>query len=145
MQHGRGDVYRQWAILEVSTSISMRRFQYLYPGEALLLWSRILECRFDRSQLERFSRSFHWYSRWHERNRNPAFVPWHTMACVRLSMYITDSPLVDTVFRMNDWLLGIQQWHDSPWEDCRDRLYSPIHPYGPFHASSTAVYGFIWL
>jgi hypothetical protein len=53
---------------------------------------------------------------------------------------LPDQRLVDAIFDMNDWLLGIQQWDEAPWEDCRGRFFAPDRPFGPPHASSTAVY-----
>jgi hypothetical protein len=42
---------------------------------------------------------------------------------------------------MNDWLVNIQQWEYSAYEDAKGQFYSPAHPeYGPPHASSTGVY-----
>ena len=41
---------------------------------------------------------------------------------------------------MNDWLLGVQQWDDVPYEDCRGQFFDPSRPFGPPHASSTGVY-----
>jgi hypothetical protein len=111
-----------------------------YPGEALLLWADMLHESMDKSLLDCFSRSFYFYGDWHRQNRNPAFVPWHTMAYARLWGRLPDQKLVDAIFEMNDWLLGIQQWEDAPYEDCRGRFYAPDRPFGPPHASSTAVY-----
>lgn len=111
-----------------------------YPGEALLLWANMLHETMDRSLLECFSRSFYFYGDWHRQNRNPAFVPWHTMAYAKLWDRLPDQKLVDATFDMNDWLLGIQQWEDAPHDDCRGRFYAPDRPFGPPHASSTAVY-----
>ena len=51
-----------------------------------------------------------------------------------------DAELADAVFAMNDWLLGVQQWETAPHPDCRGRFYDPDRPFGPPHASSTAVY-----
>ncbi len=111
-----------------------------YPGEALLLWADMLHESMEKSLLDCFSRSFYFYGDWHRQNRNPAFVPWHTMAYAKLWDRLRDQKLVDAVFEMNDWLLGIQQWEDAPYEDCRGRFYAPDRPFGPPHASSTAVY-----
>lgn len=111
-----------------------------YPGEALLLWADLLHETMDQSLLECFSRSFYFYGDWHRVNRNPAFVPWHTMAYAKLWDRLPDQKLVAAIFEMNDWLLGIQQWEDAPYEDCRGRFYATDRPFGPPHASSTAVY-----
>ncbi len=111
-----------------------------YPGEALLLWADMLHESMDKSLLECFSRSYYFYGDWHRKNRNPAFIPWHTMAYGKLWDRLPDQKLVDAIFEMNDWLLGVQQWDYAPYEDCRGRFYAPDRPFGPPHASSTAVY-----
>jgi hypothetical protein len=111
-----------------------------YPGEALLLWANMLHESMEKSLLDCFSRSFYFYGEWHRLYRNPAFVPWHTMAYAKLWERLPDQKLVDAIFELNDWLLGIQQWEDAPYEDCRGRFYAPDRPFGPPHASSTAVY-----
>lgn len=111
-----------------------------YPGEALLLWAHLLCSKLDTQLLERFSRSFHFYGDWHRQARNPAFVPWHTLAYVKLWTSVQDPQLVEAVFEMNDWLLTLQQWDDAPSPDCRGRFYALDKPFGPPHASSTAVY-----
>jgi hypothetical protein len=62
------------------------------------------------------------------------------MAYARLWDRLADQRLVDAIFEMSDWLLGVQQWDEAPWEDCRGRFFAPDRPFGPPHASSTAVY-----
>jgi len=114
--------------------------QNFYPGEALLLWANQLHDQPDDRLMECFSRSFYYYGEWHRRERNPAFVPWHTMAYARLWDRLADQRLVDAIFEMSDWLLGVQQWDEAPWDDCRGRFFAPDRPFGPPHASSTAVY-----
>jgi hypothetical protein len=116
--------------------------QNFYPGETLLLWSVLYEQNPDPALLERFMRSFRYYRGWHldEANRNPAFVPWHTQANVRIWQHTRDPELRDFVFEMNDWLLGVQQWEGLEYPDLQGRFYAPDRPFGPPHASSTAVY-----
>jgi hypothetical protein len=116
--------------------------QNFYPGEALVLWSRLYEDERDPELRERFMKTFRYYRRWHlaEENRNPAFVPWHTMAYHRLWRLERDDELASFVFEMNDWLLDVQQWDEVPYDDLRGRFYDPDRPFGPPHASSTGVY-----
>ena len=56
--------------------------QNFYPGEALLYWSTLYQEKQDPKLLKRFMRAFHYYRDWHlqKKNRNPAFIPWHTHA-----------------------------------------------------------------
>ena len=77
---------------------------------------------------------------WHLENRNPAFIPWHTQAYYIVWELTGEGEFADAVFAMNDWLLGVQQWESAPHPDCQGRFYDPIRPFGPPHASSTAVY-----
>ena len=126
-----------------------------YPGEALLLWSQVYRERQSGEVLDRFAKSFEYYRAWHRDNRNPAFIPWHTQAYWLMWCQLVGdwadrmhdavygglpNALRNAIFAMNDWLLGIQQWEDAPGEDCRGRFYAPDRPFGPPHASSTAVY-----
>ncbi len=116
--------------------------QNFYPGEALLLWAATLEQEADADLLERFMRSFDYYRAWHRDERNPAFVPWHSMAYESVWGLTADDELRDFVFEMNDWLVEtMQQWEDAPSDDVAGRFYSAEHPeYGPPHASSDGVY-----
>lgn len=115
--------------------------QNFYPGEALLLWADMLERDLDPILLDRFMRSFDYYRAWHREQPNPAFVPWHTMAYEKVWRITEDPALLDFVFEMNDWLLGMQQWSEAPAPDMAGRFYRPDRPdYGPPHASSDGVY-----
>jgi hypothetical protein len=107
---------------------------------ALLFWATRLAAGREPALLERFEKSFGFYHAWHLENRNPAFIPWHTQA-YRIVWELTRDPaLASAIFEMNDWLLDVQQWDSAPHPDCRGRFYDPDRPFGPPHASSTAVY-----
>ena len=114
--------------------------QNFYPGEALLLWSAVIAVTGDSVLVDRFWKSFEFYQSWHSANRNPAFVPWHTQAYWNLWKLTREPRLSEAIFAMNDWLLGVQQWDSWPCPDCQGRFYDPDRPFGPPHASSTAVY-----
>ncbi|WP_200342625.1 hypothetical protein [Rhodovibrio sodomensis] len=115
--------------------------QNFYPGEALLFLVRYAGATGDGRLVERCLTSLRWYAHWHRRARNPAFVPWHTMAAAALHDLTAVRWLADWVFEMSDWLLAMQQSdHDLP-ADVRGRFYRPDRPdFGPPHAASTAVY-----
>ncbi|MFH1067960.1 MAG: hypothetical protein V1746_08705 [bacterium] len=121
--------------------LGMGACQNFYPGEALLLWAKLYQEKKDARLKERFMKSFAFYQEWHRKQRNPAFVPWHTQAYY-LMWKATKSPaLKDFIFEMNDWLLAMQQWKkDVPYADMWGRFYAPERNYGPPHASSTGVY-----
>jgi Aspartyl/Asparaginyl beta-hydroxylase len=114
--------------------------QNFYPGEALLFWATRISAAPDPALLARFHQSFVYYRAWHLENRNPAFIPWHTQAYRIVWESTRERELADAVFAMNDWLLGVQQWESAPHSDCQGRFYDPSRPFGPPHASSTAVY-----
>jgi hypothetical protein len=112
-----------------------------YPGEALVLWSRLYEDNKDPELLDRIMKSFRYYRTWHLDNRNPAFVPWHTQAYFGVWRQTRNADLRAFIFEMNDWLLDIQQWSGVPYPDLRGRFYAPDRQhFGPPHASSTGVY-----
>lgn len=115
--------------------------QNFYPGEALLFWASFYAVEKDEALLARCVLSFEYYREWHRRNRNPAFIPWHSQAYALLYQHTRQPELKDFVFEMNDWLLPMQQWDDARYPDLKGRFYDPRHPeYGPPHASSTGVY-----
>ncbi len=115
--------------------------QNFYPGETLLLWATLYAQTRDEALWKRIDDAFRYYKVWHIENRNPAFIPWHTQAYVRL-LKVRDYPeMRDFVFEMNDWLLGMQQWDNMDYPDQLGRFYDPKRrQYGVPHASSTAVY-----
>ena len=119
----------------------LREQQNFYPGETLLLWATLYERSRDPEVLGKFMTSFRYYRDWHLKHRNPAFVPWHTQAYFKVWRLTQDDELMEFVFRMNDWLLGVQQWEDAAYPDTRGRFFDPARPqFGKPHASSTGVY-----
>ncbi|MBC8470736.1 MAG: hypothetical protein H8D56_14785 [Planctomycetes bacterium] len=116
--------------------------QNFYPGEALLLWSILYEEKRDEKLLQRFMKSFEYYSKWHlGTNRNPAFIPWHTQAYYTVWKQTRNERLRKFIFQMNDWLLSVQQLEDNVvYRDTAGRFYDPTRPFGPPHSSSTGVY-----
>ena len=112
-----------------------------YSGEALLFWAEAVRRQAQCApSVERCIEMFERCKRRHRRARNPAFVPWHTQACVSLYAHTKRRELADFVFEMNDWLLPMQQW-DGVTEDLRGRFYNPNRrDFGPPHAASTGVY-----
>ncbi len=114
--------------------------QNFYPGEALLTWAMMYQESNDPALLQRIMKSFEYYRRWHLNNRNPAFIPWHTQAYYRVWQETRDEKLAEWIFEMNDWLLGVQQRSERSYPDTDGRFYDPYRPFGPPHASSTAVY-----
>jgi hypothetical protein len=115
--------------------------QNFYPGEALLYLARIYQETKDSELLARIMRSYEYYRAWHLENRNPAFIPWHTMAYAIVWRETRDPALRDWIFEMNDWLIGIQQEGTRIAPDIDGRFYDPQRSqFGPPHASATGVY-----
>lgn len=115
--------------------------QNFYPGEALLYLASLYRESGNDALRQRLMRSFRHYQDWHRAERNPAFVPWHSMTYSVLWQETGDPALRDWIFEMNDWLLGMQQRAPGAYPDIDGRFYDPDRPhFGPPHASSTAVY-----
>lgn len=115
--------------------------QNFYPGEALLFWAQLYRRRGNDDLRSAIDQSLTYYRRWHHDRPNPAFVPWHTLACCTMYDVTGNTAYLGHVADMNDWLLALQQWHTAPHADMRGRFYLPSRPdFGPPHASSTAIY-----
>ena len=116
--------------------------QNFYPGEALLYWAVLYGKTNDQELLSRIMTSFTYYKGWHlqQQNRNPAFIPWHTQAYYLVWKKTKNEELRRFIFKMNDWLLPMQQWSDLQYPDIKGRFYNPKKHYGPPHASATGVY-----
>ncbi len=114
--------------------------QNFYPGEAMLALMLLREKANNGEYIDEVRKSFQFYSDWHRKNRNPAFVPWHTMALYRLYRVAPKKDYADFIFEMNDFLIGMQN-KDCSKPDNLGVFFDPGHDeYGPPHASSTAVY-----
>lgn len=117
------------------------RNQNFYPGEAMLALMIDYEQTKDEKYLSVVEKSFNYYTGFFRQNKNPAFVPWHTMADHRLYMATGNEKYADFVFEMNDFLVGIQKKECGNNPYTLGRFFDPAHEeYGPPHASSTAVY-----
>jgi hypothetical protein len=112
--------------------------QNFYPGETLLAWSLLGV----PDLLDESLKSVAYYRTWHLRNRNPAFIPWHTQACYRLYLETRDRECRDWIFEMNDWLVEVMQDNSRvEYDDTLGQFHEPTSErFGPPHASSTGVY-----
>lgn len=112
-----------------------------YPGETLLSWAFLYERSPDEALLEKTMKSFRYYKEWHLRNRNPAFIPWHTQAYYTIWKQTKSEELKDWIFEMNDWLVDMMQSNSRvAYDDTIGRFYAPSHNFGVPHASATGVY-----
>lgn len=115
--------------------------QNFYPGEALLYWSEIYKENKNPELLRKFMKSFYYYKDWHLKNRNPAFIPWHTQAYYNMWLDTGNKDLEDFIFLMNDWLIETMQKNEViRYKDTEGRFYTSRKRFGPPHASSTGVY-----
>jgi len=113
-----------------------------YSGEALLYWAEATRLGLPGAPTaERCMAAFRRCRAIHRQRRNPAFVPWHTQACVSLFATTGRQEFADFAFEMSDWLLPMQQWDDRLPPDLAGRFYNPRRPdFGPPHAASTGAY-----
>ena len=117
------------------------RNQNFYPGEAMLALMIDYEQTKDGKYLAVAESSFDYYTGFFRQNKNPAFVPWHTMADYRLYKETGDKKYAEFVFEMNDFLIEIQNKNCEVEPYILGRFFDPAREeYGPPHASSTAVY-----
>ena len=115
--------------------------QNFYPGEALLYLAAVYRQSGDAALLARIHKSARAYKSWHLTYRNPAFVPWHSMAYAEVWRETSDDWLRDWIFEMNDWLLSVQQRGTDTYPEIDGRFFDPKRRhFGPPHASSTGVY-----
>ncbi len=115
--------------------------QNFYPGEALLYLATVYRRSGEAELLARIQKSARAYKSWHLTYRNPAFVPWHSMAYAEVWQETGEDWLRDWIFEMNDWLLSVQQGGTDTYPEIDGRFYDPKRRhFGPPHASSTGVY-----
>jgi hypothetical protein len=115
--------------------------QLFYPGEALLALATLYEQTGDERYHKVIDQSFGYYTAYFKANKNPAFIPWHTMAYYKMYKLTGEQKYSEFIFEANDWLLEIQHTSCDPYPDFLGRFYDPLHDeFGPPHASSTGVY-----
>ena len=130
---------------------SDKEYWNFYPGEAMLFWATMYAENKDPELLEKYRKSFEFYRSWHldEKNRNPAYVPWHLQA--HYVMWKALGPeeqelkddLASFCFEIATWLVdNMLQWEEGEWvyPDEMGRYYAPTRGWGVPHASSTGVY-----
>lgn len=118
--------------------------QNFYPGEALFFWAHALEKNADSKLEDRFMKSVSYYMDWHRKNKNPAFVPWHTQSYFMRWKATKDEKLKNAIIEMNDWLISqmqdLEESEGYAFPDMMGRFYYPRGGFGPPHASATGVY-----
>lgn len=91
-----------------------------YPGEAMYALARGSwgDDALDERCAESVRRAGDFYRRHWHRYREPAFIPWQTLAHAERYAATRERSSADFVFAMNDWLLGLQiaaRFAGDPW------------------------------
>jgi len=80
-----------------------------YPGEAMLALMRAYELLREAAYLESVERAFPFYRDYWRRNRNTAFVPWHSQVNLLLYQATQDPEVAAFTFELNDWIIDEYQ------------------------------------
>ncbi len=88
-----------------------------YPGEAMLALMKAYSVTKNTVYLDSLKRAFVFYRNYWRKNKNTAFITWHTQAYYLLYKETKEQELVDFVFEMNDWLIDEYQVFESKYID----------------------------
>jgi len=88
-----------------------------YPGEAMLALMKLYNKTGERTYLDSVHKAFYYYRRYWRKNKNTAFIPWHSQICFLLYNEIKDPEIKDFVFEMNDWLINNYQIYSDAYVD----------------------------
>ncbi len=88
-----------------------------YPGEAMLSLIKLYKKTGDKRYLKAVVKAFPYYRRYWRRNKNTAFIPWHSQVYYLLHKETKNSELPRFVFEMNDWLIDKYQIRESKYPD----------------------------
>ncbi len=125
---------------EPAYAYDRERLLYFYSGEALLALVEYWEKTGNALAGEATKRAAAYYlDRYVDRMDDhyyPAYVPWHTMAYVRLYRLTGEDRYLAAIFTMNDRLLQLLDRDTFP-----GRFFNPATPeYGNPHAASDGIY-----
>jgi hypothetical protein len=123
---------------QFETSAKLQRY---YAGEALLALAQLYEQKRDPRLLQALRKAFPWHRDFFGKDRHPASVPWLTQAYTRVYLLDDNPEYADFIFRMNDFVISIQNTDGRPEPDLLGQFYDPAHKeYGPPLAASTGVF-----
>ena len=88
-----------------------------YPGEAMLALMSLYQRARTKSYLESVEKAFPYYRDYWRKNRNTAFIPWHTQTLLLLYEETENHEISEFVFEMNDWLIDNYQIRESQFQD----------------------------
>lgn len=139
-----------------------------FAGNALLLWATLYAETPNTVLLSRFMKSFEFYKNWHfgreaieyefdevdggpprpssrpiPDRRQPVFIPKHTQAYALMWQQTKNPQLLAVVFKMNDWLVGVQEWPEGQegiHNETAGRFYDTERGFGAPSSASTGQY-----
>jgi hypothetical protein len=88
-----------------------------YPGEAMLSLMRLFNVTGDERLVESVARAFPYYRQYWRKNKNTAFIPWHTQTYFLLAQHTKDPELESFVYEMNDWIIDTYQIFEDDYPD----------------------------
>lgn len=88
-----------------------------YPGESMLALMKLYNATKDEKYLGSVKKAFPYYRDYWRKNKNTAFIPWHTQTYKLLYEISPDKELADFVYEMNDWIINSEQQFKSDYPD----------------------------
>ncbi len=88
-----------------------------YPGEAMLSLMRLFDLTDDVRLVESVEKAFPYYRQYWRKNKNTAFIPWHTQTYFLLARHSKDAELESFIYEMNDWLIDTFQIFEDIYPD----------------------------
>ena len=88
-----------------------------YPGEAMLALMKLYNKTGNKTYLDSVYKAFHYYKEYWRKNKNTAFIPWHTQAYFLLYNEVKDPGIKDFIFEINDWLVNRYQIRNDIYKD----------------------------
>lgn len=88
-----------------------------YPGEMMLSLMYLYEKNHDEKYLKAVRKAFDFYRDYWRKNKNTAFIPWHTQTYELLHKATGEPEIAQFIFEMNDWLIDNSWILDSEYQD----------------------------
>jgi len=88
-----------------------------YPGEAMLSLMKLYNKTGNKTYLDSVYKAFYYYKEYWRKNKNTAFIPWHTQAYFLLYNEVKDPEIKDFIFEINDWLVNRYQIRNDIYKD----------------------------
>lgn len=88
-----------------------------FPGEAMLALMYLYDYTKNNLYLDSVKKASRYYRVYWVKNKNTAFIPWHTQVYFLLFKETKDISLIKFIFEMNDWLINNYQIQTSKYPD----------------------------